>query len=389
MRVIRSLLLALCMLSLSAQAGPDVSQDARKHDASVAAQLSELTTLSINPVLVGGYRNASAYYRASPQERLALPWTAQPWFWGTLLFIGIIFLVNNLIGDLFGPVVKKFMSATEVLEGKLLPLYATPMVIPVGIDLIRSLERSGVSVIPAANAATTIAGTSASDPLTLAFGAVVGLLVFGVIWLSNQAFHTLVLLCPIPVIDSLLRLVQLLFLGFFLGIAAISPVLGAGISVLLILVCAWIAGWSFRLSLFGTVFAWDLLWVRKNHPAEEAVLAFSAAGINLPARTMGRLHVHEGKLELVYRPWLVLPAKRVAIPERGRILTHGILYTQVHRIAVKGEITILTIPPRYRGSEVTLARFIGCGLSRPSPLKSGMAGAVSWIRSLWARPAEH
>ncbi len=373
-----SLLLSLaCMAPALAQV--EVTAEARKRDHEVAASLSELTTLAVNPVLVGGYRSVRSYYNTPPEQRHTLPWTAQPWFWASLLTIGFIFTVNGLIG--WGPA-KKFLHATEVLEQKAMLLYASPLIIPVGIELIQAMGIAGLSLSPisSAHAATGVV-TSGIDPVTGLLGAFVGMTVFGLIWLTNQAINTLVLLSPIGLIDSLARFIQLGLLGLFLGISALSPVLGACISVVLIVACAMLAGWSFRLSLFGTVFAWDLLLHRTREPVGAAVLAFSGAGMALPARTLGYLERRGDKLDLVYRPWMIFPRRRVPVPEHGRTLTHGYVFSQIHRVNPRLEVALLTLPPRYRGSEEDIARFAACEATRASFLKGGIRATIAWLRA--------
>jgi hypothetical protein len=149
----------------------------------------------------------------------------------------------------------------------------------------------------------------------------------------------------------------------------------------LIVASAVLAGWSFRLSLFGTVFAWDLLLHRTREPVGAAILAFSGAGMALPARTMGYLERRGEKLELVYRPWLILPRRRVPVPDHGRTLTHGYLFSQIHRVNPRLEVTLLTLPPRYRGSEQDIARFAACETSRASFLKGGIRATIAWLRA--------
>ncbi|MES2899483.1 MAG: hypothetical protein V4723_07115 [Pseudomonadota bacterium] len=382
----RVLILLFC-LACAAPVWPqaEIAPEARQRDHEVAASLSELTTLAVNPVLVGGYRSVRSYYNTAPEQRHTLPWTAQPWFWGTLLTIGFIFTVNGLIG--WGPL-KKFLHATEVLEQKAMLIYASPLVIPVGIELIRAMGLAGISVSPLSSAhAATGMVVGSTDPVTNILGGLVGMTVFGLMWLTNQAINTLVLLSPVGLIDSAARFVQLGLLGMFLGIAALSPVLGAVISVILIIVSALIVGWSFRLTLFGTVFAWDLLGHRTRAPADASVLAFSGAGMPLPARTMGQLRRRDGRLEMVYRPWLILPRRRVSVPEHGRILTHGYIFSQIHSVSPRRDVALFTLPPRYRGSEEAVAAFTGCESSRASLLKGGVLATIKWLRAFGSSDA--
>lgn len=60
-------------------------------DNNVAAEFAALTSLAISPILVGDGRSAIIYLRATEAERKLLPWTNSPWYWGSLLAVGISF----------------------------------------------------------------------------------------------------------------------------------------------------------------------------------------------------------------------------------------------------------------------------------------------------------
>lgn len=345
-----------------------------------AAKLSELTGIAINPLVVGGGIGAWHYWRTPEVERAKLHWTAQPWFWGPLLSLGLLFLVNGTLGRVVPPTAK-FMDAVETLEGKLAPLYASAMVIPVGIQLVQALERSGATLSPISRALAAN-GPPVVDPLDGFLGGGLGLLVFGVIWLTNQAIHAIVLICPFGLVSAWLRLLQLTVLGLLVLAAAIHPMLGAAFALVLIIGCALIAGWSFRLSVFGCVLAWDLCFFRSGQALGDAVLVFAGRGMNVAVRTLGWLERSSGRLELVYRPWLILPRRRVPLPDSGKVLTQGVFFSQIHQLTPRGEVPLLLVPPRYRGSEAALAKFAGCEAVRESPLRRGVSAVRSWLRSM-------
>ncbi len=353
-----------------------------------AAKISELTGIALNPLLVGGGMRAWDYWQAPEEIREQLHWSAQPWFWGTLLSVGFLFLANNTIGRIFPPTAKA-MDAVETLEGKVAPLYTAPLLIPVGIQVVQALESANVLPVGQALASTTglesaLLNPFAADPLTITLGSALALFVMGVIWLSNQAIHALVLICPFGFVSMALRLAQFAVIALLLLATAIHPVLGAIIALFIIFICARIAGWSFRFMVFGTILAWDLCLLRRKQTIQNKVLAFSGSALNIPIRTLGHVEMHNEQLTLAYRPWLILPKRRINLSEQHRQLTHGIFMSQVHAVSSQGTSSqaLCTLPPRYRGSENALMQFMGCEYERASKVKSGLNAAMEWLKSM-------
>lgn len=353
--------------------------DGNRADADVATRLTALTTLAISPILVGGGRSAWLYWHASDEERRHLPWQARPWYWGPLLALGLFFFLAHLVGTSV-PFLSKTVDAARTVESKLSLLYASPLFLAAGAALLQSMEKAGIAVSPLGNAvaaSTVVTGT----PVDHVAGGLLGCAVFVVIWLSNQAMHTIALLSPVALLGVSVRLLHMLVLGTILLAGAVSPSCGAILALLLVVFCAWIAGWSLRLSVFGTVFAWDLLLLRRAQPVGQGVLAFSARALPLPSRTMGRLVQTAHGLALAYRPWLIGPARMTVLPAGGRVLRHGVFYSQIVQARDRGSLPMVTLPPRYRGSETALAAFAAC-TATPSSLKGGLRGALAWLRQL-------
>ena len=348
-------------------------------DSDVAARLTALTSLSISPILVGGGRSALLYLRASDAEKQRLPWHASPWYWGPLLGLGLTFFLAHVIGTSV-PVLGKTVEAIRNLESKFSLIYASPLFLAAGTELLGSLEKAGIAISPIGTAVAA-GRVATSAPVDAIFGGLLGFAVFGVIWLSNQALHAIVLMSPSALLGMFLRFLHLLVLGLLLTAAVISPFLGAILALLILLISARIAGWNLRLSVFGTVFAWDLLLFRRQQPVEKSVLAFSSSALSLPARTLGRLVWTDGRLAFVYRYWMIGPSRIVAIAATNQILSYGVFYSQIVQLDKQRKMPILTLPPRYRGSEAAVALFAGCGAT-PSPLKGGMRAALAWLTQL-------
>jgi len=186
--------------------------------------------------------------------------------------------------------------------------------------------------------------------------------VFIVVWLASHAINVLILLSPWGAVDAALKAGRTALLAAITGTAIVDPVVGATISVVVILFAWLVAGWSFRLTVFGAVFCWDTFTLRRRRfevLADGNKLFLGRAVGGVPIRTYGRLHQEPaGRLVFRYRPWLVLPERMLEIPSAGLVVGRGMFYSEVlgHDAAADKLRTLLLLPPRYVGHEQLFAR---------------------------------
>jgi hypothetical protein len=144
-----------------------------------------------------------------------------------------------------------------------------------------------------------------------------------------------------------------------------------------------IAGWSFRLSHFGLVFVWDFATRRGNRftPDLTANKMFLGRKIaKVPARSYGKLSRDEkGRLVLNYRPWLVLPARTLALPEARYAIGKGAFFSEIFQLDGNSERIALLLPPRYRSHEEQLVAIYGFVDVRPT----GLHAVWQWVKSLF------
>jgi hypothetical protein len=158
-----------------------------------------------------------------------------------------------------------------------------------------------------------------------------------------------------------------------------------------VLVAALLAGWSMRLIVFGTVFAWDFVSLRRHRTTpvceHAACRVFTARRIeSLPVRTCGRMRRDAGgRLVLEYRPWLVGSRRTLGLPEGEYLVGRAVVYPEVihrHQGLMR---TLLYLPPRFGGHEEELARSHGlAGVQDIGALK-GMKALWNWLRG-WFTP---
>jgi hypothetical protein len=196
--------------------------------------------------------------------------------------------------------------------------------------------------------------------LTIPFG----LAVFVVVWLASHAINVLILLSPWGAIDAALKGVRTALLGLVTAVATTDPRWGAIFSVGIIIFSYFIAGWAFRLTIFGSIFSWEFLTLRcrRFRPKEDANRLFSGANFpEVPVRTYGKLVKRaDSGLDFVYKPWLVMPERVATVPAELPSIAVGTGFFFSNVIAADGR-TLFLLPPRYRTHEEELVRIYELG----------------------------
>ena len=299
----------------------------------LAALATQVTGIAISPLLgvsaVGAYR----YFQAdTPEEKAALPWFASPSFW----LLGALIVAATALKDGFGatlpPGWKKPLDITETIENKVSGLVAAGAVIPSlvtfgsklimdssGLGGVVEVHSTGLAMLPLAAFDMSWLLSILMVPLSVA--------VFGVVWLAGHAINVLILISPWGAIDAALKAVRVSVLGLVTATAWIDPVVGATLSVVIIVIAYFTAGWAFRLMTFGSVFCWDFFTLRRRRfkVFAEGNKVFTGAEFGgVPARTYGRLYqAPDSSLTLKFRPWLVLKEREVPVPREGLVVGRG------------------------------------------------------------------
>ena len=354
----------------------------------LAALATQVTGIAISPMLgvsaVGAYRWAQAHTDA---EKAALPWFARPEFWVLGLLLVAAVGAKDAFGATLPPGVKKPLDVLELIENKASGLVAAGAVVPSlvtlgskmimqssGLGATVELHTTGLAMLPVATFDTSWLLSILMVPLSV--------VVFAVVWLSSHAITVLILLSPWGAIDAVLKGVRTSLLGLVTATAWIDPVVGATLSVVIILLAWLMSGWAFRLTTFGSVFCWDFFTVRRKRfqVLADGNKVFTGDKLEgVPQRTYGRLHqAPEGGLTLKFRPWLVLPERMVAVPREGLVVGRGMFYSEVlgHDAKTDQNHTVLLLPPRYLGHEELFARTYHIS----GTCEVGLRRAWSWLR---------
>ena len=330
--------------------------------AAISKTVAVVTGVAISPLLgtgaLGIYENLSAKTEA---EKAALPWYAQ---WSFILpALGIVGIcaAKDSFGAIVPPGFKKPLDVLETIENKASGLVAAGAVVPFTMSAMSKMivahapaspviESTGLAAIHIG----AIDGAWFLSLLTIPFG----IAIFALVWMASHAINALILLSPWGAIDAALKGARTALLGLVTISATLNPWISAALSLVIIVVAYLVAGWAFRLTIFGTVFSWEFLTRRKSRftPSDKENKVFSSSQLakqGVPMRTYGRLinEPENGRLTFAFKPWMVLPEKTITVAMTAPSVGKGLFFSTIR----DGERTSFVLPPRYRGHEEAMA----------------------------------
>ena len=373
------LLVALCLgVSLiTAQGATTAPTPSKAPGAEIATAISTITGVAISPLLGTGVYGAMKYYRTAPEKRAALPWFARPTFWMPALLLVAFVAAKDILGTAAPASLKKPFDIAEAIENKVSGLVALGIFVPFMAMIFsdQGADTARLSSLGLAALDFSWLGNALAVPVAMA--------AFVVVWLVGNAINVLIVLSPFTSVDLALKSARLAVLATIPATAWLNPWIGAIWAVVVIIASWFLAGWSLRLSHFGTVFIWDLVTFRRQRFTTDATAnkLFLARTTNeVPARTYGKLSRNEtGQLVLKYRPWLVLPERSLTLPEGKYEAGRGLFYSEILRVEGEAARTILLLPPRYRGHEAELVSVYGLTGTR----EVGFRAAWKWLKDLF------
>jgi hypothetical protein len=210
------------------------------------------------------------------------------------------------------------------------------------------------------------------------------ILTFLVVWLSSHAINVLIALSPFGLVDVALKFSKLMLLVLVTGASLLHPLLGLVICLPIIALAAYLSGWAFRFTVFGTVFGWDLLLFRKaeTEDLKDGVRCFTARKTHgLPVRTYGKLKVNAlGMHSFRHRAWLIFPAREVSLDEPLDGITRGMLHPTITRSDLQGRPrAAFLLSPRYRHCVDEVGSHLGIQNFADSPMRRGVTAVKVWF----------
>lgn len=378
--------MSVIALPLWAATGPTPTSTKDKSPiAPIAGAVTAITGIAISPLLGTGAYGAYQYFQTPKPQRPNLPWFAQVGFWLPALGLVGAVAAKDALGAVLPPGWKKPLDVLETLENQATGLVAAGAVVPFTMAALSKMIMSSDAIAAAGPVSVGLPGTMATiqfaafdlswllNILTVPFG----IAVFAVVWMASHAINGLILLSPWGAIDAALKGGRTALLGLLTLSSTMNPWVSAGFSLVIIVISYFVAGWSFRLTMFSSIFSWDFFTMRKGRykidPTSNKVFAGTGLG-TAPQRTYGRLTKDaSGAMSFTFKPWMVLPAKTVAVPAAIDLgVGRGTLFSNI----TDGSAEVFVLPPRYRTHEAELADAYGLALG-VTPI--GLNKAWSWL----------
>lgn len=383
---------ALAATAASTPAPASASAGDHSPFAPLAGAISTVTGIAISPLLGTGAYGAYQWMKAKDAAaRATLPWYAQATFWLPAILLVAACAAKDAFGAVIPPGFKKPLDVLETIENKATGLVAAGAVVPFTMSAMSKMLTgahasadggmisSGLAMLPLG----TMDVSWLLNVLTVPFG----IAMFAVVWMASHAINVLILLSPWGAIDAALKAARTGLLGLLTITATLNPWIGALLSVVVIVVAYFIAGWSFRLTLFGSIFCWDFITIRRARfkPRENANKVFSGGNLpQVPVRSYGRLVLQpDGTYTFVYRPWLVLAPRTapVVVDRQQLAVGQGLFFSSV---TYRETDTLFLLPPRYRGHEDAVASIYQMG---GGVVPAGLRKAWSVFRELFGGTA--
>ncbi|MDR1084309.1 MAG: hypothetical protein LBP22_05470 [Deltaproteobacteria bacterium] len=278
-------------------------------------QVSTLTGQAISPALV--MFGTGVYHRITKNEDDYSPWFASPIFLTVVGIILAIFLVKDFVPS---SAVQKPLAAVEESMMALWGLLGLIASVPFLWNKVGpALESLGSLIFPLV--ASTALAADIPDLAANTEGGILattaGALIYIVVWCVSNTINILCLLAP-ALAAPLLKGFRLVLLGGLLGLNAIHPVLGLIGAVIIIIFSLIVFRWSFKLTVWGLLFSFDLIFRRwRRKPVQGLIPAFAGPlakkNLKIPKRSAGYLLYENGTLLFRYRPFLIFK-KQVQVP---------------------------------------------------------------------------
>lgn len=321
----------------------------------LARTITQVTGVAISPLLGTSAVGAWRYFETPLERRAGLPWFAQPWFWMPALGLVAVAFAKDAMGPVTPSVLKKPLDVAEVLENKVSGLVAAGAFVPLVVGAFGMLPGTG----PGDSAGAGLAAATAS-PLVNTLLTPFAVVAFVVVWLLGHVINVLILISPFTTVDTVLKAGRTALLGTLVGTSFLDERVGAVWAGVIILAGALLAGWSFRITVLGSVFLWDVVSRRRRwfRPDPECNWVFLAREMGeAPLRTYGKLRRDErNELRLTYRPFLVGREQSVSLPAGEYCVGRGLLYADLLKREGDDTTRVAILPPRYKGHEDAITR---------------------------------
>lgn len=333
----------------------------------------QVVGVSVAPIVGIAAAGTLGYYRLPPERRSGAFLLYRPAVWITMWLLTGVLLFKDFVLTFFGALKTPLDAVALIADGAAAVLglgFLLPVLLghnPTGGDL------------------RLIAADIAMSAAMVFF--------YLTVWTTFSAVNVLIMLNPLPLVDSALRTVQYGIVTFLFAVALFSPGLGLLAASPVLVFSVWAARRSLRFTRMGLTFAFDTLgrrWRYTRLSPEMGVLAFPTRGVRgMKANRAGRLfRAPDGSLQFRYRRGVVGPTR--AVPVTGiqtgpcRVGKGLLAPCIVGEVGESRAAVLFRLPPRYRGHEAGLAPLLGLPqvveVSAARGLRTLLQGAVTFAR---------
>src|ERR1043166_1869730 len=387
MRKVSYLLLAalLSFLTTASRAATATAAQPPAKAMEAAKAIAKITGVALSPLLGTSAVGAYEYFTAPKEKKDKLPWYTRPHFWlPALLLVGAV-AAKDSFGTVIPPGLKKPLDVAEAIENKISGLVAAGAFVPIIASIFGHSSSGGSAAV---GHPICLAGLATID-----FSALLNVLMvplamaaFVLVWLVGHVINVLILLSPIGAVDAALKAFRTFLMGLVTTTSFVNPIAGAVLSLVIIVIAYFLAGWSFRLTVFGGVYVWDFVTRRRRRfkPEPNANWMFTARRIEkTPIRSYGRLvRGEQGALTFEYRPWLFMHPRTLTLPPGDYAVGRGLFYPELMLVDSDKTQTMLVLPPRYRTHEDEVAKIYALRDVRDVGLLKGFKAIWHWLKSL-------
>ena len=376
------LLLISCLLSSFIPRAQAAARPAKTAEPTLGLEIAKtitmITGVAISPLLGVGAYGAWTWFDTPSEAKADLPWYARPWFWMSALLVISLVFIKDVAGSAIPDELKQPFDVLEAVESKVSGLVAAGAFIPIAANFLPSLGGGEAQQFVAPGLMFAAIDVNAILNVLLKPFAIIAFLL---IWLAAHAINILILISPFSIVDLALKSFRMFLLSLVVGTNFINPTVGVIFALGILLAATLSAGWSFRAAVFGGVFCWDFFTRRRKRftPDPQVNWMFAAQAFDkAPIRTYSKLgRETDGSLVFEYKPWLVLPVKRVKLAPGDYALGRGLFLRRILRTSDNEESQeVFTLPPRYRGHEAEITKIYGLGPERE-------IGLLRALMSIW------
>jgi hypothetical protein len=384
----RMLCLSLCslftFLACNATGATDTTKvvASDKQGMEAVKTITKITGVALSPLLGVGVVGAYDWATCPKGQADKLPWYAHLYFWLPALLLAGAVAAKDAFGTVLPPGLKKPLDVAETIENKISGLVAAGAFVPLVASIFHSSQ-------PATSAAlggsSTVLGSFMAVnflPVLNVFSIPLGVVTFLMVWLLGHVITVLILISPFGAVDAALKTIRTSLMGALVIVNHLNPWAAAGLSLVIIVLAYFVAGWSFRMMIFGSVFTWDFVTRRRHrfHPSPNANWMFTARKMErTPVRTYGKLvRDGAGKLSFEYRPWLVMAKQTVTLPEGQYAIGRGLFYPDILLVEGKKTKAIFSLPPRYKKHEEDIGQIYGIPDVRDTGILKGIKAFWRW-----------